>query len=220
MTAVYCGWESIFANQTGGCRTIIRIQPIQCMDRRSIDIIQLQRNVAIGRDQRAYQELFIHYYKPLIRFAITIVGSKEAAEEIYSSVFLKLWDLGSALNNIDHLTVYLYISVKNASLNYLGKYYRVKTVDIDSVDLDLLHGHDSPETSLLQSELRRTIGLAIKALPAKCQLVYKLIKEDGFTYKQVAEILDISVNTVEGHMTTALKKLATSLRPYMQPDRN
>jgi RNA polymerase sigma-70 factor (family 1) len=190
------------------------------MHHATIDIIQLQRNVAIGRDQKAYQHLFLHYYRPLIRFAITIVGSKEAAEEIYSSVFLKLWDLGNALNNIDHLTVYLYISVKNASLNYISKYYRVRTVDIDSVDIDFLQGYHSPEDSLLQAELRRSIAIAIQALPAKCQLVYKLIKEDGFTYKQVAEILDISVNTVEGHMTTALKKLAVSLRAFIMPDRN
>lgn len=186
----------------------------------TIDIIQLQRNVAIDRDQKAYQALFLHYYKPLIRFAYTMVGSKEAAEEIYSTVFMKLWDLGNALNNIDQLTVYLYISIKNASLNYLSKHYRVKTVDIDSIDLDLAAEQDSPETWLLESELRRTIALAIKALPAKCQLVYKLIREDGFTYKQVAEILDISVNTVEGHMTAALKKLAVSLRPYLHPDKN
>jgi RNA polymerase sigma-70 factor (family 1) len=205
---------------TGGCGRFKRILLARGMNQTTIDIIQLQRNVAIDRDQKSYQQLFLHYYRPLIRFAITIVGSKEAAEEIYSSVFLKLWDLGNALNNIDHLTVYLYISVKNASLNYLAKYHRVRTVDIDSVNLDFLQGSHCPEDSLLQAELHRHIGKAIKALPAKCQLVYKLIKEDGFSYKQVAEILDISVNTVEGHMTAALKKLAVSLKAFMQPDRN
>jgi RNA polymerase sigma-70 factor (ECF subfamily) len=50
--------------------------------------------------------------------------------------------------------------------------------------------------------------------------VYKLIKEDGFSYKQVAEILEISVNTVEGHMTTALKKITASLRNYLRSGRN
>jgi RNA polymerase sigma-70 factor (ECF subfamily) len=181
--------------------------------------VQLQRNVAIGRCEKAYQQLFLHYYKPLIRFAITIAGTREAAEEIYSNVLLKIWNLGNGLNNIDNLTVYLYISVKNASLNYLS-ISRVKTIDIDSVALTLVEGAHSPETSLLQAELQRSINLAIKALPAKCQLVYRLIKEDGFSYKQVAEILEISVNTVEGHMTTALKKLSVSLSPYLHPDKN
>jgi RNA polymerase sigma-70 factor (family 1) len=184
-----------------------------------VNIIELQRDVAIGRDQKAYRELFMHYYEPLIRFATSIVRSREGAEEIYSSVFLKLWDLGNALNNIDNLSVYLYISIKNASLNYLAKYYKVRTVDIDSVEVDLLQA-DTPEQNLLQSELQRTIQLGIRSLPAKCQLVYKLIKEDGFSYKQVAEILNISVNTVEGHMTTALSRLAKSLQPYLYPNRN
>jgi RNA polymerase sigma-70 factor (family 1) len=185
-----------------------------------VNIIELQRDVAIGRDQKAYRKLFIHYYNPLIRFATSIVRSKEAAEEIYCSVLLKLWDLEGALNNIDNLSVYLYIGIKNASLNYLAKYNKVRTVDIDSVDIDLLQQADTPEQSLLQSELQRTVQAAIRTLPAKCQLVYKLIKEDGFSYKQVAEILQISVNTVEGHMSTALSRLAKAMKPYLYPNRN
>jgi RNA polymerase sigma-70 factor (family 1) len=185
-----------------------------------VNIIELQRDVAIGRDQKAYRKLFIHYYTPLMRFATAIVRPNDAAEEIYCSVLLKLWDLEGALNNIDNLSVYLYIGIKNASLNYLAKYNKVRTVDIDSVDIDLLQQADTPEQSLLQSELQRTVQAAIRTLPAKCQLVYKLIKEDGFSYKQVAEILQISVNTVEGHMSTALSRLAKAMKPYLYPNRN
>ena len=189
------------------------------MNEQTPDIVQLQRNVALERDMPSYRILFKHFYQPLIAFAGAIVKSREAAEEIYSDIMLKIWDLGVALNNIDNLRVYLFISVKNASLNYLAKYYKVPIVDIDSIQLELQH-ISTPEDDLLNAEFQRSLALAIRALPAKAQLVFKLIKEDGFTYRQTAEIMGISVNTVEGHMTTALKKLNTSLRIYLRADSN
>jgi RNA polymerase sigma-70 factor (family 1) len=187
--------------------------------RKYIDVVHLQYNIAVLRDEKAYKELFLHFHKPLTRFAATIVKSGEAAEEIYSDVLLRLWDLGNAFRNIENLRLYLYRSIKNASLNYLAKYYKVQTVDIDSVNLDFLHQSD-PEESFLISEFQRMAALAINTLPAKCQMVYKLIREDGFSYKEVAEIMNISVNTVEGHMTSALKKISSSLRIYLQYEKN
>lgn len=184
-----------------------------------IDIVQLQKNIAVSRDVKAYEILFNHFYAPLIRFSASIIRSREGAEEVYCDVMLKLWDLGTALNNIDNLKVYLFISVKNASLNYLAKYYKVQTVDIDSIAMEL-HYETTVEDDLVYMEFRRNLAVAIKSLPAKSQLVFKLIKEDGFSYKQVAEILGISVNTVEGHMTTALKKINASLRMYLRPNSN
>ena len=185
------------------------------MSHSQIDIVQLQHRVAIARDQQAYKALFKYFHKPLIGFGTSIVKSKEAAEEIYSDIMLKIWDLGAALISIGNLKVYLFISVKNAALNYLAKYYKIKTVDIETLDLKLPHVN-TPEEDLLSSEFQRTLAQAIKSLPAKSQLVYKLIKEEGFSYKQVADVLEISVNTVEGHMSTALKKLSTSLSAYLR----
>lgn len=190
------------------------------MDKIPADISLLQRSVAYQRDQRAYHDLFTHFYHPLVRFAINIVKSKEAAEEIYSDVFLKLWDMEGALAEIEHLRVYLFRAVKNSSLNYLSRYYKVPSIDLDSIHLEMIHEVKTPEQSLMHAELSRKATLAVRSLPAKCQLVYTLIKENGFTYKQTAEIMDISVNTVEGHMTVALRKLSVMLQAYLPPRTN
>jgi len=157
-----------------------------------IDIAQLQHRVALARDQQAYKALFKYFYTSLIPFGTSIVNSREAAEEIYSDIMLKVWDLGAALASIDNLKIYLFISIKNASLNYLAKYYKVKTVDIYTIDLKLQHAK-TPEEDLLSSEFQIKLRQAIQVLPAKSQLVYKLIKEEGFSYKQVADVLEISV---------------------------
>jgi len=183
-----------------------------------IHLKEWQYSIALYRDQKAYSKLFLHFYKPLTHFAVSLVKNKEAAEEIFSDVMLKVWDIGAALEKIENLSTYLFIAIKNTALNYLSRYHKAKFVDITQVDIDLLQAYDPQQDECLKIELKHTMAASIKALPPKCQLVYLLIKEYGLSYKQVAEIVGISVNTVEGHMTTAMKKMAHSLKVYMDSD--
>lgn len=177
---------------------------------------ELLYEVGVHRNQKAYGELFLHFYKPLTSFAVSIVKSREASEEIYSDVLLKLWDMGAALQNIENLQVFLYVAIKNASLNYLAKYHKLKTVDLDSVDAELLALPDGRNEGSMEAGITQTLARAIQALPPKGRLVYQLIKDEGLSYRQAAEILDISVNTVEGHMTTAMKKITASVKTYLR----
>lgn len=186
----------------------------------TIDIIEWQHAIAIDRNEKAYGKLFIHYYKLLTRFSLSIVKSEEAAEEIYGDVMMKIWRLGAALDKIENLHMYLFISVKNASLNYLSSNNKFKVVDIDSIDIDLVQTGRTFEDDFMETEFKRIVASSVAVLPPKCRMVYQLIRVYGFNYKQVAQIMDISVNTVEGHMTTALKKITFSLRHYLQPDNN
>ena len=66
----------------------------------------------------------------------------------------------------------------------------------------------------MKDELHHSIILAVKKLPPKCQMVYKLIREEGFTYKEVAQLLDISSNTVDRHLNNALHKLIHTVKEY------
>jgi RNA polymerase sigma-70 factor (ECF subfamily) len=181
--------------------------------------MHLQRNVAMDKDMRSYRKLFIFFSAPLIQFAISIVKSREAAEEIYSDVMLKIWNLGTALNNIGNLKAYLYTSVKRACLKNLSKNTQAQFVDIDSVDVDVFQAHNTMDNILI-AEFNKQVYASIKSLPPKCQLVYKLIKEDGFNYKEVSDILEISLKTVEGHMTKALRTIHACTQHYLRSGEN
>jgi RNA polymerase sigma-70 factor (ECF subfamily) len=74
----------------------------------------------------------------------------------------------------------------------------------------------NPEQVMLREELTATITSAIKELPPKCQMAYKLVREDGFSYKEVASIMGISENTVDRHLNNALHKLTRAVRTYVQ----
>ncbi|MBN9297455.1 MAG: RNA polymerase sigma-70 factor [Filimonas sp.] len=167
------------------------------------------------RDERAYRQLFIHYYNSLLRFATGIVGTPELAEEIISDVMMRVWDMGSRLSQVDNLKVYLFTSVKNAAFTELDKRKRhIPTTDAQNGE-DVAENTPNPERQMLLSELEQKIEQAVMQLPPKCQAVYRLIKEEGCTYKEAAAILEISGNTIEGHMQTAFQRIKAATSLYL-----
>jgi RNA polymerase sigma-70 factor (ECF subfamily) len=70
---------------------------------------------------------------------------------------------------------------------------------------------EKPDSRLLTEELKKEIDDAIDGLPSQCKLIFQLVRIDGFKYKEVAEILNISVKTVENQVGIAIKKLAKKL---------
>jgi RNA polymerase sigma-70 factor (family 1) len=172
--------------------------------------------IAINRNERAYKELFVYFHKPLVRFAFTFLKSNDAAEEVFSDTLLRIWNLEEKLIQVENLNLYLYTAIKNRSLNYLARYKKYTTWDLENIGVVLDESSFDPEQILINNELRQKVLASINELPPKCQMAYKLIREDGLSYKEVAHILHISVNTVENHVTAALHKLAHSLRSWLQ----
>jgi RNA polymerase sigma-70 factor (ECF subfamily) len=150
-----------------------------------------------------------------MRFAFSFLKVQESAEEVAADVLLKLWTMKEALLEVHSIKTYLYTATKNAAINYLEKNKKYTTWDLENIDVELTPGTGNPEAVLLNDELRTVICDAIMTLPPKCRLVYKLIREDGLTYKEVADILDISVHTVDSHLTKALHKLIAVLKLYI-----
>ncbi len=185
---------------------------------RNINIPDLQSRIAIDRDENAYKELFMFFYKPLFQFANCLTKEAETAEEIVSDVMMKVWEMAEALGEIGNLKVYLYRSIKNRALNYLSRNpkskFRMVTLDVNDFAIELNSGFLDPENQLIHKEVQQGVTSAIQSLPPKCQVVYKLIRVDGLCYKEVADIMGISVKTVDRHLNNALHKLVYSMRIY------
>jgi RNA polymerase sigma-70 factor (family 1) len=170
----------------------------------------LQEQIARYDDKFAYKELFVSFYNPLLRFALTLV-SKEQAEEIVSDVFIHVWEKRKRIDSISNLKVYLYKAVKNTALNYIAKQNRNSTTDIDEAGVELQSIYFDPEQLLITAEMISRIRNAIEQLPPKCKLIFKLVKEDELKYREVAEILSISLKTVENQITIALRKIGNTI---------
>lgn len=175
------------------------------------EIHALQERVALFEDQHAFKILFKHYYTTLFQFAVSIVKVREVAEEIVEDVFIKVWDKRKNLTKIANLRLYLYVSVKNHCLNHVTRRGSTTEIDPDQLDVVCAELVPNPEDLLLASELLQRVNKSIHELPPKCRIVYKMVKENGLTYKEVGEILNISPRTVENHIAAAIKKLTSVL---------
>lgn len=175
------------------------------------EIQALQEQVALFDDQHAFKILFSHYYTPLFQFAVSIVKLREVAEEIVEDVFIKIWDKRKRLTEIANLRLYLYVSVKNHCLNHVTRRGTTAEIDPDQLDVVCAELVPNPEDLLVASELLQRVNRSIHELPPKCRIVYKMVKENGLSYKEVGEILNISPRTVENHIAAAIKKLASVL---------
>lgn len=176
------------------------------------DIRYLQTQIARNDDQLAYKSLFKNLQPWLYQFAYSFIKSHELAEEIVSDVFIRVWEKRKQLEQIDNLKLYLYVSTKNFSLNYLQKLLKNKTFELDQLSVELKSLYADPEQVLITREMANRVRLAVNQLPPRCKMIFKLVKEDGLKYKEVAELLDISIKTVEAQVTLAVKKLGSTIR--------
>jgi RNA polymerase sigma-70 factor (ECF subfamily) len=181
-------------------------------------IKKLVSDFAENNNQKSFSDFFNHYYPKLLRFSYYILGSELMAEEAVSDVFVKVWKNRSRIIEVDNLDFYLFTAVRNQSLSYLKKRGIDFTGISDSGAFSFID-RVNPESELLDRELLDKVNDAIHSLPAQCQLIFKLSRDEGFKYAEVAQILGISKSTVKNQMTLALKKIRASLADYFNhPD--
>ena len=172
-------------------------------------IAYLQNRIARFEDPVAYKELFISLYSYLYNFAWNFVKSKQLSEEVVSDVFLKIWEKRKSLQKIDNLKLYLYVATKNISLNYLEKKKTMAFSDIEDFATELKSTYSDPEQLMITSDMLLLINHVILQLPPRCRLIFKLVKEDRMKYKEVAEVLHLSVKTVENQVAIAVRKIGS-----------
>lgn len=178
----------------------------------TVQLRELQTKIAQD-DEAAFTQLYLHFSKKLIHFSVSLVRSKEIAEELVEDVFVKLWGHRSHIIEIENLTVYLYVAVKNRSLNALSqKAKELVASSFDYLDTAVDEFAADPYDLMITAEMMGRMHQAIETLPPRCKMIFKLIREDGLRYKEVSDILNISVNTIDTQMAIAVKKICTALQ--------
>jgi RNA polymerase sigma-70 factor (ECF subfamily) len=170
----------------------------------------LLEQIAKGNEQ-AFEELFSVFHVRLHKFAVSFRVSRELADEIVMDVFLKLWNLKSKLITISNLDTYLYVAVRNGVYNAIKQNSRVDFDPLESVDVNLYRYDSTPEGLLISSENIQAINLAVEQLPPKCKMIFKLIREENLSRKEVAEILALSIKTIDNQISIAVRKIADEL---------
>jgi RNA polymerase sigma-70 factor (family 1) len=182
------------------------------MKNTSINIKDLQQRIAEYEDDTAYRQLFFHLFPSLQNFAYSIVKSREQAEEIASDVMMEVWIRRASLMNIDNLKLYLFISVRNAAVRKVNQDRKKgPNVLLDDISVEFISDYGNPEDSASLNETERKIKKVVKELPPRCQLIYKLAKEENLRYKEISQLLNLSIKTIDNQLAIAVKRIASVL---------
>lgn len=174
---------------------------------------ELLRRIADENDKDAFTTLYEIMRRGLYDFALAIVKIKEPAEEITADVFIRLWEQRKTLGHarIRNCSLYLFMCIKNASLNYLRSYRRTELLDLDNLSMPHWSPVANPEELMITAEMANQLSRAVYALPPKCALIFRLVREEGLSYKETARLLDVSEKTIENQIGIALKKIRQAI---------
>lgn len=184
------------------------------------DLAYITRKLQEG-DNDTYVFLFRKYYVPLCSYARRYVGRKDVAEELVSDTFFNIWRNRETLEIHTSVKGYLYHAVCNNSLNHLRKLKKEDKLedyfnDNQSENLGLaIDSEELPSDSLIMKDLTETIDQAVNSLPTQQQAVFRLKRYEGKKNGEIAEVMGISVKTVEMHLSKALIALRENLKEYL-----
>lgn len=165
--------------------------------------------IAENSDEFAFDELFRKYFPGLLSFARSFIKNNHQAEEIVEDVFVKLWNDRRILTNIHNLSHYLYIATKHACINFLKS---SQNVPFEEVGDAFLFSCQTVETQIISNENVEAILQIVNSLPPKCRLIFRLVKDEGMKYSEIARLLNISERTVNAQMTIAFSRIIEHLK--------
>ncbi len=161
--------------------------------------------------QESFTNFFDYYYSRMIQFATIIAKSEILAEEIVLDVFLKIWEQKKAIDSIGNIETYLFVSVRNTAINTLKKDQKFHFDMLGDAHIQLADYKPSADNLLIEHEMLEALNDAVNQLPAKCKIIFKLMREDGLNRNEVAQILNVSVKTVDNQVIIAVRKIAEQL---------
>jgi RNA polymerase sigma-70 factor (family 1) len=161
-------------------------------------------------DSTAFSRIYNRYFSTLYLHAYNRLRSKEEAKDVVQELFVTLWLKHDTLAPKTNLSNYLYTSVRNRILNRIShlqveERYRLllpETINMEACVTDY---------SIREKQLAEIIEKEIQALPAKMRKVFEMSRKDSLTYKEIADQLSLSEQSVRSHVKGALKILKSKL---------
>jgi len=159
-------------------------------------------------DNDAFRQLFKHYVKKVYGIIFSHLKNKADAEDLTQNVFIRIWNNRSSLDPQKSFDGYLYTIAYNLVIDHYRERKRITgNVFLELDETDMQFSPHTAEDSINRHQLDSLYQTAIDALPPKRKEIFILSRHDGLSNKRIAEILQISVKTVENQMTAALKTI-------------
>lgn len=157
--------------------------------------------------EKTFKTFFSKYYDVLVLYATNILKNVDAAEDVVLNCFVHIWENSLYENLSDRLDKYMFKAVKNAALNDLRDSKRRKARHEKMME-------EMPVAEIMQEDEQAEIEilyLTINLLPPERRRIFMMVYAEGKKYKEVADQLQISINTVRTQLTRSLKFLREKL---------
>lgn len=168
--------------------------------------IELFRRIAAD-DAIAFQELFQQYFQILRFNALKILKSEYWAEEITQETLLHIWEIRHTLTGVENPAAWLFRIVANKCFNKMRRQVVEQRVQYMIYNSVLAPKSAQQSNTYDYDLLQQLIQEAVERLPEQQRLAYKLQQEEELSYKQIAERLNISPNTVRNHLIRAFNSI-------------
>lgn len=162
-------------------------------------------------DILAFDQIYKHFSHKLFTFIFKILKNEAEAEEIVQEVFVKIWEARENLGDYKLINSYIFTIAYNQSISLIRKRINNQKYIEQLKYLSVIQNSPSAISEIEFNELSGQLNKLINNLPERQQQVFLLHREKGLTYPEIADQLGISKNTVENHMSKALKYLRENL---------
>ncbi|SKB62457.1 RNA polymerase sigma-70 factor, ECF subfamily [Salegentibacter holothuriorum] len=154
-------------------------------------------------DEASFQILFNKYQEDIYYYAKSLVKIEVQAEEIVQDVFIKVWVNRHLLEPEKSFKAFIFTITRNLAFNFLKKAANDREL-ISRVFYESQKSYKPTDINLTEDEYKKLSQRAVTSLPPRCQLIFKMSREEGKSYEEISNELNISANTVKNQMTKAL----------------
>jgi RNA polymerase sigma-70 factor (ECF subfamily) len=158
------------------------------------------------KKKKNFETFFRLTYERLCNFAFGYVDNRDIAEDIVQSTFLNVWETKEIWDDFENAKAYMFKSVRNKALNY-QKHESVKHKSEPEVKRRINEWNTSQDANAFIKRKLKTVRAGVQQLPERRREIFKMSRENGLTYREIAENLDISIKTVETQIGRSLKFL-------------
>lgn len=173
--------------------------------------------------EKEFRILFDKHYQGLLRFAYSYVDNIHLAENIVQDAFVLLWEKQEILEEDSNLYAFLIRVVKLKAWNQIEKQRRRITIEksifddiVKELDLKLYTLDSINTTSIYVDEIEMILQQTLLLLPEQTRTIFNLSRKENLTNNEIAERMNLSVKSIEFHMTKALKQLRIALADYIK----
>ncbi|MEO1054008.1 MAG: sigma-70 family RNA polymerase sigma factor [Bacteroidota bacterium] len=175
-----------------------------------VDLIESIRDSS----DSALEKLLKRHYTSLYHFSFQFLKSKDLADEAVFETFIAIWEHRKSLPRLSNVKAYLFKTTKYKALNILKK--EQGAIFLSKDDENQPCAASDIERKVIAQETFSAIDRVIAKMPKQRQLIFRLNRIEGLKYKEIADLLDISINTVQNQMVNAVKFLHDNCPDHRQ----